>query len=259
MAINPKLLFAKVFHSRRRPVTNTFNYGIFYLVLPLSGINTLKDNFWFRVNRWGLISFYARDHVSEKKVTLEEWKINTLNRFGVTQANGETLLVTMPRILGYIFNPVSFWLCLDAKHQLRAVICSVNNTYGEKHDYVCVHPDQRVITPADSLTAQKVFHVSPFIKREGDYQFRFAISGKSIEITINYFNTDGDCLLVTALGGQLRKMNRHNLAFAFFRYPLVTLMVIFRIHWQALKLFLKRIQFIDKPEQHVDKVTKSYQ
>ncbi|MCH9697615.1 MAG: DUF1365 domain-containing protein [Gammaproteobacteria bacterium] len=257
--MKPQLLFGKVFHARLIPVNNAFSYGIYYLVLPLSQIHTLKTNFWFKINRWGLMSFYFRDHIPEQSDNLEQWKNHILNQFGITQADGETLLVTMPRIFGYTFNPVSFWICLDRDQQIRAVICSVNNTYGEKHDYVCCHSDQRVITPSDRLIAHKIFHVSPFIQREGTYQFRFHVTPKTLDIAINFHNTNGDCLLTTSLAGHLQQLTGNNLGFAFIRYPLVTFMVIFRIHWQAFKLFLKKIRFIDKPKQHVDTVTRSYQ
>lgn len=257
MEIAPQLLVGGVSHKRLIPVKNAFNYGIYYLALPINTIDSLSKGIIFGFNRFGLLAFFEKDHIEEKYQSLEQFKSDILNEFGITKANGETILVTMPRVLGYIFNPVCFWLCLDDNAELRAVICAVSNTYGEKHYYLCAHADQRVIKPKDRLNAEKVFHVSPFIAREGSYEFKFGIENNHVSISINYFNADQQRLLVTSLQGDLIGLNRKRLIYVFFRYPLVTMMAITKIHWQALKLFSRKIKFIDKPEQISKTMTRS--
>ncbi len=255
--MTPQLLVGKVFHKRLFPAKNAFHYGIYYLTLPIDQISALKSSILFGINRFGLLSFYNKDHINPSNQSLEQWKSELLKNAGITEATGQTILVTMPRVIGYIFNPVSFWLCLDKNAELRAVICAVSNTYGEKHYYLCAHSNQQIITANDTFCAKKVFHVSPFIAREGSYQFSFSIAENSLSISINYYDANSDCLLVTSLQGNLIRMTHKSVLAVFLKYPLVTLVAITRIHWQALKLFIKKIKFIDKPKQHRETITRS--
>lgn len=241
-------------HKRLLPKVNAFTYGMYYLVFPLSKIDQLKDGWRFGVDRPGILAFRHTDHGDRTGKDLLGWIRGILSRYGIDSADGEVFLVTLPRVLGYVFNPVSFWMCMDHAGQLRAVLCEVNNTFGETHSYLCFHHDQRPIGSDDILTGEKVFHVSPFLRRQGDYQFRFLFKEGVFGTWIDYQDQDGKKLL-TALTGRLVPYNRHSRRRAFWRYPLVTYRAIFLIHWQALKLIGKGVKYISKPIQFGTKIS----
>lgn len=246
MAIGgPAILFGKVMHARLFPKRNAFSYGIYYLRLPLGELSRLP----IARNRFGLLSFYDIDHGACDGSSLADWAGNVLAAHGLSAAGYRIELVCMPRVLGYVFNPVSFWLCRDREGNLRAVICEVHNTFGERHCYLCARSDRQPITPGDTLEAEKVFHVSPFLPREGHYTFRFDVEGDRFGAWIDYFDREGRKQLMTSLAGNVRTMDKNTLRQAFFRYPLVTLRAIVLIHWQALKLVSKRVSIIRKPAQ----------
>jgi DUF1365 family protein len=253
----PQIIFGRVSHKRLFPKVNAFNYGIYYLSLPLSQINQTLENKYFKYNRWGFLSFYDKDHGSRDSDDLRKWAQNILTLHDVKNADGEIVLVTMPRVFGYVFNPVSFWYCHDKAQKLRAVICEVNNTFDQTHSYICAHDDGREITGDDIMTGQKVFHVSPFMEREGNYRFRFSQSSEKLAAWIDYYDGEGQKKLLTALSGDYSKLNVENASRAFWRYPLVTFKSIFLIHWQAVKLFAKKCEYVPKPVQNDNKITRA--
>ena len=234
-------------HKRLFPKVNAFTYGVFYMMFPTSKAHDLP----LPVNAPGLVSYCYRDHGDRTEADPATWARSVLKNFGVSQADGGMILITMPRVFGYLFNPVSFWLCLDAQDALRAVICEVNNTFGETHSYLCVKDDQSVIGPDDVLTAQKLFHVSPFLKREGHYTFRFSFSPDkdAFGAWIDFYDGQGRRQLLTALTGKAGPMTRSTLRKALIRHPLQTFKVIMLIHWQAVKLVAKGIRYIRRPKQ----------
>jgi uncharacterized protein len=241
---------AKVMHKRLLPKTHSFQYGIYYLALPLSSLANIP----FAYNRFGIQSFYDKDHGPRDGSSLENWARNILTDHGV-EADGEIVLVCMPRVLGYVFNPVSFWLCHNKRGEIKAVLCEVHNTFGEQHTYICVHKDHRSITGISPLFAEKVFHVSPFLNREGQYEFRFDINDDHFNVVINFHNATGHKQVITSLTGRLKTLDKESLRYAFWRYPLVTFKAITMIHWHALKLVLKRIKYIPKPKQKQQKIS----
>lgn len=243
-------------HRRLFPKINQFTYGIYYLALPLSKIGKSLENTYLKYNRFGLMSFYNKDHGDRDGTDLRQWADKTLKSQNIDSVDGEIILVTMPRILGYVFNPVSFWYCFDKEQTLKAVICEVNNTFGETHTYVCAY-EQNSIERDTMMKTDKVFHVSPFLTRDGGYQFRFALNDKNMGAWIDYFHENGKKQLLTALSGTFTPMTRQSLRKAFWKYPLVTLKAIFLIHWQAVKLFAKRVEYVPKPAQLLKRVTKT--
>jgi DUF1365 family protein len=227
------------------------------MALPLSRIDTKLENSWLRYNRFGLFSFYDRDHGFRDGSSLEKWA-RTLLRKEQVSAEGEIILITMPRVLGYVFNPVSFYFCHDTAGRIKAVICEVNNTFGETHSYLCLpEPGKEEIEPEDLLTGEKLFHVSPFLERQGEYRFRFRLNEKNAGIWIDHIDKEGKPLLLTAVTGQLTPLNTASLRRAFFSYPLLTFRAIFLIHWHAIKLFLKGTRYISKPLQIRQRTSKT--
>ena len=148
VAIAPQLLLSKVMHKRLFPRENGFAYGIYYLAVPLTQIDGMQDGWRFGVDRFGLMSFFRRDHGPRDGSDLHTWIKKILHEQNLQDIDGDIVLVCMPRILGYVFNPVSFWLCHDRAGALRAILCEVNNTFSESHCYLCAHADGRAISTA---------------------------------------------------------------------------------------------------------------
>ena len=256
MTIAPSILTAKVMHRRLLPKINAFTYRVYYLCLPLAKINTPELNKQLAVNRFSLISFHSKDH-NNKENDLQQWIDDVLRNNDIHHKIDNIALVAMPRILGYVFNPISFWLCFNEKQELKAVLCEVNNTFGEKHNYLCVPKLHDSIHSDEWLEAEKLFHVSPFLKIEGKYKFRFSIKHKDFKIWINYYDKDNNKQLATSLVGVLSPLNKNALRHVFVSHPLITFKTIFLIHWQAMKLVAKKIKFIPKPKQLENNISKT--
>lgn len=248
----PLISIGQVRHSRLRPAANRFSYGVYTLMLPLRtlGDAPLPTRLCSR-NRMNLLSFHDADH-GDGQTPLVTWIDELLRREGVTDADGEIWLQTFPRVLGYVFNPVSFWYCHRSDGTLRAIVCEVNNTFGERHCYLL--DTGGTMRWGVALSSRKVFHVSPFCSVEGNYRFRFMCStgaaGEAevgrIVARIDYDDSEGP-LLLTSVSGRLLPLTDGSAARAFVRHPLMTVGVIARIHWQALRLFVKRVPFFRKP------------
>lgn len=239
MVIAPQLFTAQVMHKRFFPKENSFKYGVYYLALPLPAANIPGR----------LTSFHARDVGNRDGGDPTPWARGILADHSLNDITKHIVLITMPRVLGHVFNPVSFYLCLDDDANLRAVLCEVHNTFGEQHSYLCANPDHRPIVHDQWLEADKIFHVSPFLQRTGTYKFRFNLQADRLGIWIDYYDTEQNKQLITALTGVFIPLTRQNLNRAFWRHPLVTLKAIMLIHWQAIKLMMKSIRYIAKPPQ----------
>jgi hypothetical protein len=252
--MHASIFFGHVMHSRLRPRRNRFRYPVFFLRCPLSEVDRL-DRWPLAVDRFGLLGFFRRDHGPRDGSDLQAWIRRVLDDAGIDAADGEIWLQAFPRMLGYVFNPVSFWLCRDRQGALRAVLCEVNNTFGEHHAYLLAHPDQRPIRDGDWLSARKVFHVSPFCAVRGSYRFQFALEGGGCAIRIDYDDGDGP-LLATAVRATPAPLTRLRLLRAFILYPWMTLRVSARIHWQALRLWLKGVPLFGKPAPPARELTR---
>jgi DUF1365 family protein len=250
----PRLYFGTVMHRRLQPAENHFQYPVFFLSVPLTRTESLENRL-FSVNRWNLFSLRYADYGARDGSDPLAWAHEVLESNGLGCADGEIWLQTFPRVLGYAFNPVSFYFCHDRAGALRAVLCEVNNTFGERHHYLLAHADRRPIGPRDTLQTRKAFHVSPFARVEGGYRFRFRSQGASTLARIEYFGPAGD-LLHTSISGHAAPYGSRALAAAFVRYPWMTLGVILRIHYQALRLWLKRVPFFRKPVPSAEALTR---
>ncbi len=249
------LFDAQVFHARLRPAKNSFRYSATYLTIPLSEFQTRRRGL-LSVNGSNLFSVRTSDYGDGN--CLRMWIENVLKAWGVTEADGEISLVTMPRVLGFVFNPVNLWLCKDREGDLRAVLAEVNNTFGERHCYLCFHKDKSAITAQDTLTARKIFHVSPFLETGGQYAFRFSLSGDRLAILIDLTDEDGP-LLRTSLTGSLAPATSGRLLRALLANPLLPIKAIALIHYQAVKLFLKRVRHVRKPAPPVNAISNSHE
>jgi len=250
----PQLGVGQVRHKRLRPKLHAFEYGSYFLFLPMVQMSALnKQGLVLGWNRFAPMSFFDEDHGDgrgpENGGSLA-WVREVFEKEGVLGVDGEIWLHCFPRVLGYTFKPVSFWYGHDAKGKLLAVLVEVNNTFGERHCYLLKDPKYGV-----ELKADKVFHVSPFCAVKGEYRFRFMLkemdskgAGHSANtvVRIEYLDDEGP-LLITSVSGSLEPLSKDNSRKAFFKYPFMTFGVVFRIHWHALRLWFKKAQFHTKP------------
>lgn len=241
-------------HKRLKPAINQFSYKIFYLCFDISKIKDLSCNI-LSVNRFNLFSFYNKDHGQKDGSNLEDWIRNILDKKNLNQKVNKIFLMTHPRVLGYVFNPVSFWFCLDKEENLIAVLAEVNNTFGENHNYLIFNKDHSKIDESTWFTANKEFHVSPFFHIEGKYKFRFIFNQKTSAAWIDYLEDDSQKNLLTSVIAQNKKLNDFALIKGFFQIPLMTFKVVFLIHWQALKIISKKIKYISKPKKSDHNIT----
>jgi uncharacterized protein len=235
------LAVGTVRHLRRRPTQHRFEVATYFMLLPLRALRTCPDPALAR-NRFGLIAFHDRDHGDGRADALD-WLEEQLAREGVIDADGEVWLQTYPRVLGYAFKPVSFWYCQRNDGSLAAVVAEVNNTFGERHCYLLAGPG---LAWGREQKAAKVFYVSPFCSADGEYRFRFARSEDRIVARVEHHDGQGP-LLLTSVSGRFAAATPARQRAAFFGHPLMTLGVIARIHWQALRLWAKRVPLVRKP------------
>ncbi len=240
-AARASLVTGTVHHRRLRPAAHEFETGTYCLLLPMRSLRAQPDPALVR-NRFGWLSFHDRDHGDGGPDALA-WLEALLAAEGVQGADGEIWLQTYPRVLGYVFKPVSFWYCHRADGSLAAVVAEVNNTFGERHCYLLAGPG---VAFGRELQAAKVFHVSPFCRVQGRYRFRFARTEDRLLARVDHDDDEGP-LLETRIGGRLVPLTPAAVRAAFFGMPLMTLGVIARIHWHALRLWIKRVPFFRKP------------
>jgi DUF1365 family protein len=244
----PWIGFGTVWHRRLRPLEHQFRYPAYFLMLPMRRLRVQACAALNR-NRWGWLSFHDRDHGVGGADALD-WFEQLLQREGVADADGEVWLQTFPRVLGYVFKPVSFWYAHRADGSLAAVLAEVNNTFGERHAYLLTGPE---LGRGDTVTARKVFHVSPFCGVNGEYSFRFerlvTPDGRPAHTLarVDLHDAQGP-LLQTSVAGAMVELTAATVRRAIFGMPFMTLGVILRIHWQALRLWLKRVPFFTKPQ-----------
>lgn len=243
MNLRPLIGFGHVWHRRLRPVTHAFRYPGYFLLLPMRSLRAHPDALLHR-NRPGWMSFHDCDHGDGGNDCLA-WFEQLLREEGIDGADGEIWLHTFPRVLGYAFKPVSFWYAHRADGSLAAVLAEVNNTFGERHAYLLAGPD---LAWGREQAASKQFHVSPFCEVRGEYRFRFERSEDRTLVRVDLHDEAGP-LLCTGVEGALQPLSISHVRRAFFGMPLMTLGVIFRIHWQALRLWAKRLPFHRKPSE----------
>ena len=245
-------IYGKTFHGRYGSVKNAFTYGVDYVLTDLSDRNlpTL-----FSRNKFNLAAIHDVDHGGKRDAGVgSKWVKETLCQNGLKDLSEEKiLLLAQPRIWGHVFNPVSFWFVLDANEDLRVVIAEVNNTFGDRHSYLCHKEDLSPITREDTLKAKKIFHVSPFQDVAGSYQFRFDFSEKSVGIWIDYKN--GNKGLYATYTGKRQTLTSASILSAAIKRPFGSLRVLALIHWEAAKLWFKGAVFRPRPTPPAQEVS----
>ena len=234
----------ETYHARRGQTKNAFRYSIDYLLLDAE--TATNQPFLFARNRRGLMSLHDSDHGGAPKAGRgAAWVRDILKVHGLG-IKGRIDLLAQPRVLGHVFNPVAFWLCHDDDGVLRVVIAEVSNTFGDRHSYLCHHNDLREITKVDTITAKKIFHVSPFQDIAGGYTFRFDIQPETIGIWIDF--SEDHAGLIATLSGPRKPLTNLGILHSLLRRPFGSRRVLTLIHWQALKLWWKGVVYRPRPE-----------
>ncbi|WP_321395608.1 DUF1365 domain-containing protein [Emcibacter sp.] len=240
-----------VLHLRHLPRRHEFRYSGFYFLFDLDELETLDHRFaLFSHNRPNLVSFHDKDYGSGTEKPLKQHIQHLLKQSGLPVSADRILLLTMPRIWGYVFNPISIYYCFDNQRQAVAVIYEVNNTFGDRHSYVVLLEKD---APRHRHHCQKLLHVSPFFDNSGTYQFRNRLPDGKIGLGIRYLDPDSNLLFYASLHGRKITLGQRQMVRVALGMPWMTLKVIGAIHWQALKLWIKGQKVFRRPvppEEH---------
>jgi hypothetical protein len=228
----------EVIHQRLTPRRHRLRYRLFQLCLDLDELPDLAGRLkLFAHNRFAVFSLHDRDHLAGEAWPLRPQIVAMLRKAGVETGGGPIRLLCMPRVLGYVFNPLSIFYCHHRSGELAAVILEVNNTFGERHCYV-------VEATGDSAVRRgcaKALFVSPFLGLEMTYDLRLAAPAERVITAILGRGADGAPVIAAAFEGARREFCDRELGRAFFSHPLLTLKVIAAIHWEAAKLLAKGV------------------
>ncbi|WP_262690533.1 DUF1365 domain-containing protein [Kordiimonas aestuarii] len=239
----PSIYEGQVWHKRYHPRVHAFRYPVFYLLLDLDAFDGKVSAPGVALDRLGLFSLWQRDFGARTKTGLKDHICNLVTDAGAQTRPTKVSLLTMPRILGYGFNPITLFYCYGADTNLLGVVYEVHNTFGETHSYVHLMNSSRLLPHS----APKELHVSPFFDVSGNYEFRLRPPGRTFALLISYFGKDGTKSLTASLTAKQFPLNTPRLLGLFLRMPFVTVKVIAAIHYEALKLWLKGMPFHRKP------------
>ena len=233
-----ELLEATVGHERFSPKKHVFTYSVFYVVTPVTEPMPTPPRL-FSFDAWNIFSTRLKDHGPKDGSPWRPWIEKECAAHGITLApDDRVLLIAHPRLFCYAFNPIAHWLVFEKDAHLKAVLCEVHNTFGDDHNYF-LSAGGRPITKDDVFSAKKHLYVSPFnTVAPGSYTFSFGVSPEHFSSTIDYFE-DGVRILNAGMSGARTPLTPARILAAMIRYPLMTFMIIWRIHYQALTLYLK--------------------
>lgn len=258
-AVQAMIGFGEVRHTRLKPAHHAFAYRTYFLMLPMRTLRREHTDGRAGVlayNRFAPLSFFDKDHGDGRGPAdggALAWLDALLLSEGITDATGEVWLHCYPRVLGFTFKPVSFWYCHRPDGSLRAMVVEVNNTFGERHCYLLDAPQFGV-----EQRASKVFHVSPFCPVEGGYRFHFMVTpDRSRTVARIDFDDAQGPVIQTSVSGTLLPLTAQTVRRAVWTYPAMTLAVVARIHWQALRLFFKKVRFFGKPTPPTHFITRN--
>jgi len=232
-----------VIHKRFKPKEHFFKYKVFSLFIDLSELNELDDKLkFFSLNKFNLISFYEKDHGERDGSSLLSWVKLNLSNNNISTEKIKIKLLCYPRILGYVFNPLSIFFIYDKDENLISILYEVKNTFGEQHTYVFkVESENKLI----QNNCSKQFHVSPFIEMNCNYFFRILNPGEKLSVIIDQYDQEGK-ILFASQDGKRSDLTSENLMNSYLKHPLMTFKIISAIHFEAFKLWIKGIKLVKK-------------
>lgn len=240
----------RVMHHRPGKPRYRFFYRVFYLLLDLDAIDAACGaSRLFSRNRFNLLSFCDRDHGAHDGSSLRQWAEALLADEGLDAGGGRIRLLSMPRVLGYGFNPISLYYCDDAAGQPLATIVEVHNTFGEHHIYV-LHAAEQDSGRPQTQDKSKRFHVSPFFDRGGYYRFHVLAACERMGLGVRLYDDQSRLKIATTLSGERHALTTATIARAAVAVPFMSIKVVTAIHWQALKIWLRGAVFHRKPDPH---------
>jgi DUF1365 family protein len=243
MIKNSYIYTGSVIHKRFKPKIHSFNYKVFSLLIDLSEIDLLNKNLKiFSYNKFNIISFFNKDHGPRDGSSLKNWVVNNLKKNNIETNDIQIKILCYPRIFGYVFNPLSVFYVYDKNSDLISILYEVKNTFGEQHTYIFKTKKENNLI---QHVCKKKFHVSPFIQMNCVYFFRLLKPGNKISVIIDVQDPEGK-ILYTSQDGIKSELNNNNLITSYLKHPLMTFKIIMAIHFEAFKLWIKRIKLIKK-------------
>jgi len=242
------LYLGKVMHCRMGPMRHRFRYRVASVLLDLDALDDLDRGLrLFSVDRFNLFSFHQRDHGPRDGTPLKPWVEAAFAAHGAPIDGGRVLCFCMPRTLGYVFNPLTVYWGYRADGALAGVLYEVKNTFGDQHCYLAPAGPDHVPGRPLAQEAVKIFHVSPFFDLSGGYRFRTDEPGATLRLLIRLVGADGQDRMIATQSAERRTLSDRSLAATLVTHPLNTLKVIAGIHWEALRLWMKKATFHARP------------
>lgn len=252
--VQSALYTGRVMHQRLKPRRHRLSYRMFFLLLDLDEIDSLAARLWlFSRNRFNFLSFADRDHGDGSGGALKAYVERQLNMAGIEIDGGAVRLLSMPRMLGYAFNPLSVYFCYRRQGDLAAILYEVNNTFGQRHTYLIPVEDCERQGVVEQHCVKRLY-VSPFIGMGMQYRFRIGLPDEAVSLHITGSDGQGP-LIVASFSGKRQPLSDARLAATFLAYPLLTLKVIVGIHWEALLLWAKGMRPHERPHPPHQPVT----
>jgi len=239
--------FGQLRHRRFQPALHQFTYDLFMACLDIDRIPELtRISRFLGYNRFNWASFCERDHFGDPRLPLRERLTRDAAAQGISLPSGPIYLLTHLRYLGYVFNPISLFYCYDSDDSLRVVLAEVNSTFGETHNY-WLHPgNEQPAAKSRRYQCPKALHVSPFMGMDMDYQFVLTPPGDGLIAHMKTIRA-GEALFDATLNLHREPWTAKALHRALATHPLMTAKVIGAIHWQALRLYLKKVPVFTHP------------
>ena len=249
--MHSRLYVGQVKHRRYMPVPHAFEYGLFMLYLDLDELPHLFNKRWFwSTRRLALARFRREDHLGDKTLDLASAVRRFVSHDAGIALKGPIRLLTNLRYFGHGFNPVSFYYCFDEPgEKVEVIVAEVNNTpWGQQYCYILPDAHNRGSTTTKRFLLDKRFHVSPFMDMNIDYDWRFKTPAERLVVHMKNYQ-QGELLFDASLSLQQQPITGINLAGVLARYPLMTVRIVAAIHYQALRLWLKKVPFYPHPDK----------